>query len=79
MKSFTGFIEDFVEYLIHAIWYGFIAFLIVAVVAIVVASIVLSFILLHDLLAGVSVEWYEIVAPFVLFFAIGTAVCVFMD
>lgn len=71
--------KEFGRLIVRSIWNGLIAFLITALIILCLAIVVMSFVFVVDLLKGNPIQWYEIVAPILLFFGIGVAQCILDD
>ena len=67
------FFEESIRIIVYGIVYGFGAFLVSVAALIMLASFALTFVLIADLVIGKTVQWYEIVAPFIFFLGIGIA------
>ena len=79
MKAVSEFFSDLITIVVGGIWYGFVAFMICAIVLLMIASFLLSIALIIYLLNGSPIPWYQIAAPFVLFFGIGVALFTWDD
>ena len=71
MNKILTFIGDLLGLVIMGLWHGFCAFILVAIVLTLMACAGLTIVLILNLVAQEPIPWYEIVAPILLFFAIG--------